>query len=358
LSLVSFLVVLGVLILVHELGHFIVAKRLGVRVERFSFGFGPKLFSFKKGDTEYLVSAILLGGYVKMAGDDPTEKLDNKNYEFLSRRIIDRFKIIFAGPFLNYVLAFVIFSVIFMFGRPTTEIGGFLKDYPAEKAGLMAGDKITAINGKRVEFWEDMTEMIYKSVNGPMKLSVERNGSMFEKEITPVIRQTKDIFGKETKIALIGITPSQKLAKTKNNFLMSLKLGFFKLMNFTFITYKALWMIMTGSMSFRESLSGPIGIFMITGQAARLGFIPILHLVGILSASLAIFNLLPIPILDGGHILFLALEKIMGRPLSAKTQERIMNTGMAFLILLTVLIFYNDIIKFGLFEKALKLFKH
>lgn len=357
-SIIYFIAVLSILILVHEFGHFIAAKRLGVRVERFSFGFGPKIVSFKKGDTEYLISAIPLGGYVKMAGDSPGEELTGQRGEFLSRSISDRFGIIFAGPLLNYVLAFLIFSVIFMFGSPTltTDIGGFLKGYPAEKEGLLAGDKIIAVNGKAVRYWEDMTGIIRETVEGPARFSVMRNGKIFEKEISPVVRRTKDIFGKEVRIAMIGIAPSTRIETVRYGFPQFFYMAFKKLTALTAITYRALWSVMTGRLSVKESMTGPIGIFIVTSQAVKLGAIYILHLMAILSASLAIFNMLPFPVLDGGHILFLAIEKIRKRPLSTKVQESISNAGVALLILLTVLIFYNDIIKFGIADKAMKFF--
>ena len=359
LSLIYFLLVLSVLVIVHEFGHFITAKRLGVRVEKFSFGFGPKLFSFKRGETEYLISAIPLGGYIKMSGEDPTEKLLNEKWEFLSRKPFDRFRIIFAGPLCNYILAFLIFSVIFMFGTPTltTEVGSLLKDYPAEKQGVKVGDKVLSVDGNKVKYWEDMTEIIHKHPAGPMRLSIERGGKVFEMQIEPVMRETKDIFGKSATVALIGIAPSQKIESVKYGFFRSFGMGFNKLVQLTALTYKAIFAILTGRLSFRESMTGPIGIFFITGKAAHLGLIYIFHLMALLSASLAIFNLLPLPVLDGGHILFLALEKLRGKPLSPRAQEVITNIGISFLILLMVLIFYSDIMKFGIFEKAAGLFR-
>jgi len=359
LSLVYFLIVLGVLVLVHEFGHFIVAKRIGVRIERFSIGFGPKVCSVKKGETEYLISSIPLGGYVKMAGDEAGENIKGERWEFLSRSIADRFKIVIAGPLLNYVLAFLLFSIIFMFGSPTltTEIGAIMKDYPAQSQGIAVGDKVLAIDGHAVKYWEEMTEIIHRHVEGPMRLSVERGGKVTEKEIQPVVREMKDIFGKKTRIALIGIAPSEKIERVKYGFIESFSMGFKKLMQLTYITYKALYSVIIGRLSLKESMTGPIGIFVITGQAAKLGFIYILHLMGILSASLAIFNLLPFPVLDGGYILFLIVEKLRGRPLSVKTQGIIANVGISFLIALTVFIFYSDIMKFGVFEKIMKLFK-
>ncbi|MBN2453773.1 MAG: RIP metalloprotease RseP [Candidatus Omnitrophica bacterium] len=359
LSLAAFLIVLSVLVLVHEFGHFITAKRIGVKVERFSMGFGPKLWSIKRGGTEYMISAIPLGGYVKMAGDEPWEKLKGAKWEFLSRSVGDRFWIIFAGPFLNYMLAFLLFSVIFMFGSPTTttEVGGLMKDYPAARQGLAVGDKIIAVDGKSVKYWEDMTALIHKHSEGSITLTVERLGTTFDKEIKPAVRRTKDIFGSEVSIALIGVTPSQKIESVRYGFFQSLYMGGKKLLQLTAITYKALWSIITGRLSVKESLTGPIGIFVVTGQAAKMGFIYILHLMAILSASLAMFNILPLPILDGGHILFLGIEKLRGKPLSLKAQEAIANIGVTLLIMLTIFIFYSDIVKFGLFDKVAKIFR-
>ncbi|OGW78413.1 MAG: RIP metalloprotease RseP [Omnitrophica bacterium RIFCSPLOWO2_02_FULL_45_16] len=359
LSIVYFLIVLSVLVIVHEFGHFIVAKRIGVRVEKFSFGFGPKIFSIIRGETEYLVSAIPLGGYVKMAGDEPGKDLTGKSFEFLSRKIADRFKIIFAGPLLNYVLAFLIFSVIFMFGSPTltTEVGSLLEDYPAKKSGIILGDKILKVDNKDVKYWEDMTAIIHDHLEGPIKLSLERKGETFDLELRPVIREVKDIFGKSTKIALLGIAPSQKIENIRYGFFQSFGMGLKKLIVLTNLTYKAIWYIITGRMSVKESMTGPIGIFIITGKAAQMGLIYLINLTAMLSASLAIFNLLPLPVLDGGHILFLIVEKIRGKPLSMKAQEIIANIGIGFLILLTVFIFYNDIMKFKIFDGIVKFFK-
>lgn len=359
LSLIYFIAVLSVLVLIHEFGHFIVAKRLGVRVERFSFGFGPKVASIKRGDTEYMLSAIPLGGYVKMSGDEPGESLKNEKHEFLSRSVGDRFKIIVAGPLFNYILAFLIFSFIFMFGSPalTTEVGGLLKDYPAQSAGVKMGDKIVAVDGKQVKYWEDMTAIIHKHTEGPIRLSMLRDGKPVDVTIKPIVREMKDIFGKKMSIALVGIAPSQKIEAVRYGFFQAFWMGFKKVVDLTVITLKALWAIFTGQMSVRESMTGPIGIFVITGQAAKMGLIYLFHLMAILSASLAIFNLLPLPVLDGGHILFLAIEKIRRKPISMKTQETIGNIGVAFLILLTVFIFYNDIIKFGIVNKVMGLFK-
>jgi regulator of sigma E protease len=187
-------------------------------------------------------------------------------------------------------------------------------------------------------------------------LSIDRGGRTIVMKIKPVVRATKDIFGNETRMALVGITPSQKIGKERYPFPQCFVKGAEKLWQLTAMTFKALWAIVVGKMSMKESLTGPIGIFVITGQAAKMGFIYILHLMGILSASLAIFNVLPIPVLDGGHMIFLLIEKARGKPLSLKAQETITNIGVALLIMLTVFIFYNDAIKFGILGKVAKVF--
>lgn len=358
MSLIYFLIVLSVLIVIHEFGHFIVAKRIGIRVEKFSFGFGPKIFSVKKGDTEYMISAIPLGGYVKMAGDEPGENITGKSFEFLSRKIWERACVIFAGPLLNYILAFLIFSVIFMFGSPTltTEVGSLLNDYPAANSGIVVGDKVIRVDGKDVKYWEDMTVLIHNHLEGPIEVTVQRKDDIVDFKIQPVVREMKDIFGKTNKIALLGIAPSQKIENVKYGFFESFGMGFKKLIDLTAITYRALWSMITGKLSLKESMTGPIGIFIITGKAAEMGLIYLVHLMGLLSASLAIFNLLPLPVLDGGHILFLMIEKIRGKPISLKNQEVISNIGVTFLIMLTIFIFYNDIIKFGVFKGLAKFF--
>ena len=359
MSLIYFLIVLSVLVMVHEFGHFIVAKHLGVRVEKFSFGFGPKLFSAKRGDTEYLISAIPLGGYIKMAGDEPGEALKGDKGELLSRKISERFNIILAGPLLNYVFAFVLLTAVFMVGTPvlSTEIGMVMNNYPAQRAGLLAGDKILAIDGKKISYGEVLVEVINRRVKGSFILTVKRGDKIFEKEIIPVIEKRRlGIGGEEVKIARIGIQPLQKIENGKYGFFGSVYMGAQTIWKITVITYQALWKIVIGKLSVNQ-MTGPIGIFIFTAQAAKMGIVYLLNLMALLSASLAIFNLLPLPVLDGGHILFLFVEKLRGKPLSAKVQENIANIGVGLLILLTVFIFYSDIVKFGVFDHIGKLFK-
>lgn len=340
-------IVFSVLILVHEFGHFWMARRVGVRVEIFSFGFGPKLFSLKRGNTEYRISAILFGGYVKMAGDEPAEDRKNQPWEFLSQPVGNRFKILLAGPLVNYLLGFLLFSFIFYIGYPTftTEIGGLVEGYPAAASGLRAGDKIIAVDRKSVRYWEETTEIIHKKTEGTLTLTVDRDGSKITVTLTPQVKSVKDPFGRETKIGLIGISHSDKIEYVKHGIFSCFKLGFERLMMITSLTYKGLWMMVTGQISIKESAVGPIGIVNLMLSAAKIGIIPLLQLSAIISASLAIFNLLPIPILDAGHIMFLMVEKIRGKPLSRKTQEVAAQAGLAFLLALMFFVSYNDILR-------------
>ncbi len=340
-------IVFSVMILVHEFGHFLTALKVGVKVEAFSLGLGPKLFSFKRGGIEYKVSAIPFGGYVKMAGDEPDKELKGQPWEFLSAPVANRLKIVFAGPLLNYILGFILFSLVFYVGYPTltSRIGGLVDGYPAKAAGIKAEDKIMAIDGKTVSNWEEVTGAIRKKTQGPMALTVERAGAKMDISVIPQVKETKDILGKKVRIAQIGITPSEKVEYTRYGFFKSFWMGGKKLIDITVLTYRGLWSLITGQLPFKESVSGPVGIFNFMAAAARMGIMPLLQLTAYISALLAIFNLLPIPALDGGYILFFLTEKIRGKPFSRKAQETAMQVGWTFLIALMLFATYNDIFR-------------
>lgn len=346
LPIIAFLGILSVVVLFHEFGHFIIARRYGVRVEKFSFGFGPKLFGFKKRDTEYLVSLIPLGGYVKMSGDEYSETQGNP-WEYLSKSVGERARIIIAGPLCNYFLAFILFCFIFMYGSPTltNKVGDVLKDYPAAQAGIKKGDKLVIVDGKATKYWHELTEVIHNKKEGKLRILIERDGERFELLIKPKRRVVKDIFGKEHSISYIGITPSDEIVYVKSGLLESIKKGTEQLLNLTYTTYKAILFLVLGKMSVRETVTGPIGIYIITSKAVKLGFVYFIQMMAIISASLAIFNLLPVPALDGGHLIFILIEKIKGKAISPKVQERITQAGLALLIALMIFVFYNDIIR-------------
>lgn len=351
-----FILILSVLILVHELGHFVAAKRLKVKVEKFSLGFGPKLFSKKIGDTEYMLCAIPFGGFIKMAGDS-NEEFQGRSEEFLSRKPGERARIIFAGPFFNYLLAFFCLWMVYYMGYPkfSSKIGELIAGMPAAAAGIKIGDHVLEVDGARVQFWEDVSKEIHTKKEQAIRLKVSRDGQTLDFEMVPQIKEVDTIWGKRVRVGLIGIKPSEEIIKVRYGLGLSLVKGTQNLIQMTVATLVAIFSIISGTMSFKESVTGPLGIFFIASGAAKLGVSAVLHVIGILSMSLAVFNLLPLPILDGGHIFLAGLEKMRKKALSSKTEDIINNMGMSFLVILAVFIFFNDLIRYGYWDKFLAL---
>jgi regulator of sigma E protease len=347
LSLILFFFMLSVLIIVHEFGHFIMARRAGVRVEEFSLGFGRKLFRKRSGDTEYSVACVPLGGFVKMAGDSQ-EEYSGKPDEYLAKRPGQRFNIIFFGPLLNYALGLTCFCLIFFLGYPTltTRVGGLVEGYGAQKAGIQAEDVITAVDGKKVRYFEDLQQEIHsKKEATQVELTVSRSGQELKVLVNIRQKDVDDPLGQKRSVGLIGITPYDEVVIVKHGPVASFILGVQKTWDLTVMTYRGLWLMVTGQMNMKESMTGPLGIFYITSKAARLGIIAVMHLMAVLSVSLAIFNLLPFPVLDGGHLLFLGLEKIRGRALSLKAERVVTQVGVSLIITLAVFVTYNDIMR-------------
>ena len=351
-SVLIFIIILSVMILVHEFGHFYQAIRLGIRVEKFSLGFGPKIFGFKKGLTEYLLCLVPFGGYVKLAGDS-REELKGQRHEFLSRAPLDRVKVIFAGPALNYLLAFFCFWLVNILGYPniTAKVGLVMPDYPAKEAGVVNGDIVTAIDGKKVNYWPELQNIIYQSRKASVELDVLRNGQSLK--LTVALRQkvVKNILGVQQKINLMGIQSAGEAVLVRHNPFEGFVLAGSSLWNLTVLTLNALGRMFTGALSLKESVTGPLGMFYVTSEAVKIGVSAVLHLMAVLSASLAIFNLLPFPVLDGGHLFFLGLEKLRGRQLSPKTEDRITRAGLGLIITLAVFVFLNDWVKYGVWDK-------
>lgn len=354
---IVFILILSILILVHELGHYIAAKAAGVKVEKFSLGFGPKLLSRKIGETEYMLCAIPFGGFIKMAGDSNEER-QGKPDEFLSRKPGVRARIIFAGPFFNYVLAFLCLWFVFILGYPryTSTIGELIDGMPAAAANLKVGDKIIEADGVEVEFWEDLSKKIRSKKGDTLRLKVLRDKKEFEVELAPKAKEVETLFGKKVEVGLIGIKPSSDFVKVRYNPAVAFVKGLQTLVQMTVMTIVSIFYIVIGTMSFRESVTGPLGIFFITSNAAKVGLSAILHVIGILSMSLAVFNILPLPVLDGGHIALAGLERLRRRPLARKTEDVINNIGMSFLIVLAVFIFCNDLVRYGYWDKFLAFF--
>lgn len=425
-TLLAFIVVLGFLVFVHELGHFLIAKWVGVRVHAFSIGFGPRIWGFKRGDTDYRVSIIPLGGYVKMAGENPGEPLSGAPDEFASRTVLERFGIIFAGPFMNLLWAIILITLVFTIGvdepvvykqppqigwvqpdSPAAEaglqrgdvirrmgsiavdtwedvlgfsdstisrllpitierneqelniyveqrrdaesaasgiegispatppvVGGLNPGWPAEKAGIRKGDRIVELNGQRIEDWYQLSYYIHNSPEDSLLLGVQREGKTFS--VWVVSRLDKD-----TGWGFIGMLPYQETEKVQYGLLASLKNSFYYNYRTAGLTLGYLWKVITGRQSGRD-IGGPITIAKFAGDAARSGLDDLLRLMGFLSLQLGLLNLLPIPILDGGHIVLLALEGASGKPLSLRMREIIQVIGLVLIAAIMLYALFND----------------
>ncbi len=358
ITIAAILIVFGLIVFIHEFGHFFVAKMLGVRVEKFSLGFGPKLFGFKKGDTEYLVCVLPLGGYVRLAGSELDTPLKNEPWEFLSQSPWKRNLIVLAGPLMNLFLAVFLFSMIALSGIPmlTSKVGEIKKGFPAEAAGLLPNDAITAIDGKPVKLWEDLVAIVYENGGKEMEFTIQRSPQgaphpgasqprIWTVKIIPKLEVMKDIFGKERKIGLIGITPTAEVIARKESLLPAIGSGVRMTVMTTWLTYKGLWLLITRQVP-ANSIGGPLMIAKLAGESAKKGFIQLLYFMCIISVTLAVINLLPIPVLDGGHLVFFTIEGLKGSPVSLRVQEMSQTAGIVFLVALMLFATYNDIVRF------------
>ena len=422
MTFVYFLIVIGILVFVHELGHFIMAKRAGVRVEKFSLGMGPKIIGYKKGDTEYVLSWLPLGGYVKMAGENPDEEPTGDPGEFQSKPVWQRAVIAATGPLTNIVLAFVIMPFVYMVGtytigpavvgfvekaspaetagfkigdaieeingrritdwekaamliavnpdtdiqvkisrkgearmltlRPAldrernigtsglypdypVEIGKLKEAFPAEKAGLKIHDKIIAVDSMTVYYWNQFSTAVKDSKGKKLVLTIDRDGKRMQVDVTPAESEGRYV---------IGVEPIIPLMFKRYGLLDSLRLGFDKTLEAIDLTLITLKKLVTFSLSIK-TLGGPVMIAQMSGQAAAAGLSAFLSLLAMISISLGILNLLPIPVLDGGLILFLVIEAIRKKPLQRKTMEVAQSIGAGLLISLIAVVSYNDIVR-------------
>ena len=448
-TIVAFVVVLGVLILVHEFGHFIVARLSGVGVERFSIGFGPVLWRYQGPQTEYCLSAFPLGGYVKMMGDDENPLEGGKTGDvdparaFNTKPLAVRFLIVFAGPAMNAVLAVVIFALVFMIlGRPVMPavvgrvtdggpvaqanisvgdrviavdgrpvqywddvlqavqdlkggtiqftvkndagerkvavtparskardlfgderdvwdigarpftapmIGDVLTGLPAAQAGLKSGDLVVAIDGKPVRTWEDLAETIRARAGQPTALGIKRGSDMQKVSVVPTAMKEKGSDGKEVDVGRIGISPAAATAFVRSNPVMALWEGAVRTAEVTELTAVGLYKIVVGQLD-RKNIGGPIQIAVTAGEQARQGLPSLAFFTAVISVNLFLLNLLPVPMLDGGHLLFFACEAVLGRPLSVRKREVAQQVGFVLLMLLMVYAVYNDLDRIGLFR--------
>lgn len=348
MTFLSAVLLIGFLIFIHELGHFIFAKLSGVKVLKFSLGFGPKVIGKKIGETEYQLSAIPLGGYVKMLGEEPGVELDEaeKERSYNNQTILKRASIVFAGPLFNILTAVVIFFFVFIFGVPVLMpiIGEVMEESPAARAMLQKGDKIFEINGKSVTKWADMTEIIHGSANKPISIKIQRDSSVTTITITPESKMVKDIFGEEKEIGLIGVKPSGEIFTVSEDVFTSAKNAVLRTWEITSLTVVGIIKLIQRIIP-ADTIGGPIMIFSLAEKQAEAGALSFFTFAAIISINLAVLNLLPIPVLDGGHLLFMAIEAIRRKPLSEKTILMAHRIGWVFLLSLMAFALYNDIFR-------------
>ena len=356
-SALIFIVVLGVLVVIHEFGHFMAAKFVGIRVDKFSIGFGPVIFGKKWGGTEFCVSLLPLGGFVKLAGESPEEATGGA-WEFNSKNLGQKFLVVLAGPLMNAFLAFVLFSGVFLIGQPvmTAKIGKLIDGSPAKAAGVLEGDRITAIDGEAVATWEAVLKKVRES-DQPLLFTLERGGKFVEISVTPKKQELPNIFGKKMAVSVIGIAPSSEIVYVKSGFWKAVSLGAERVWMLTVMIFYSLGLMFSGALSFKDSVTGPIGIFFMTQEAARMGIVYLLYFTGSLSVSLFVLNLLPIPVLDGGHVLFMLIEKIKGSPLKESVKERMTQGGLTLLLILMAFVIFQDVNRYSIIGNVVKWLK-
>lgn len=364
-TLVAFLIALTVVVFVHEFGHFFVARYCGVRCEAFSIGFGPELFGrTDKHGTRWKFSLIPLGGYVKMFGEGETMQTveggkttevpreltpEERAVSFRHKTLGQRAAIVFAGPAVNLLFAIVVFWLTFSIGgRPVTDpvIGGVVEGGAAAQAGIQPGDRIVTIDGNPVERFEDIQTIVLLANGAPMQLGITRDGGEPQViNVTPTMREDKDDAGNVTKRFMLGIQASREhMSVVKLNPIEAAGAAVYQTYDVIRTTFIAVGQMIEGSRG-TEDLGGPIRIAQISGQAAETGVLGFILFMSILSINLGVVNLFPVPLLDGGHLMFYAIEAVRGRPLSEQVQEWGLRVGLALVLTLMLFVTWNDIVQ-------------
>lgn len=352
-TLFSFILVLGLLIFVHELGHFLFAKLFGVRVLKFSLGFGPKLVGKVIGETEYVISAFPLGGFVKMFGENPDEQQiteEDRKGSFAHKPVWQRFMVVLAGPLFNILFSIVLFFMVFSFvGIPTsvdtTRIGKVNENSPAAAAGVQAGDVIVRIDDTATIGWVDVLEAVKNSAGEPIRVDVERDGEQLSLEIVPAIDAVKNVFGEEVeKRYMIGIMKADELSYEKSTLFGAMQSACRQTWMYVTLTVMGFVKIIQQVIPASE-IGGPILIAQIAGEQMKAGWLNLIYFMSLLSVNLGILNLLPIPVLDGGHLVFLTIEGLRRKPLNERAQIIAQQVGIGLLATLMIFVFYNDIVR-------------
>jgi regulator of sigma E protease len=356
---IPFLFVLTIVVFFHELGHFLVARWAGVKVLTFSLGFGPELFGFNdRHGTRWKVSAVPLGGYVKFFGDEseastPSSETLSKMTEeeragsFHHKKVGPRAAIVAAGPVANFLLAIVIFTCLFAyFGKPSTtaRVDQVEAGSAAAVAGFQPGDVVTVIDGKQIESFPDMQQFVATRPGELLTFTIKRGDATLQLKGTPQLREVPDLFGNIHKRGVLGITRQSSAGEVTTERVdpaTALWLGVKKTWFVIDQTLSYIGNVFTGRAS-ADQIGGPIRIAQISGQVATLGIVALLDLAAVLSISIGLLNLFPVPLLDGGHLLFYAAEVLRGRPLSERSQEYGFRIGLVLVLMLMVFAFYND----------------
>ena len=358
--LLPFLFVLTIVVFFHELGHFLVARWVGVRVLVFSVGFGPELLGFNdRHGTRWKLSAIPLGGYVKFFGDQNEASVpdhqaaaamtaEERAQSFIHKSLPRRAAVVAAGPAANFILAILIFAGIFMLhGKPATSarVDTIQAAGAAERAGFKSGDVIRSINGQPIATFSDMQRVVSSSAGQSLQVAVDRGGESMVLTAVPELKEVKDSFGNVHRVGVLGITRSmagEDMKMDKAPPLTALRLG----VEETWFVVERTMTYLGGVISGKEAadqLGGPIRIAQVSGQVATVGIAALIHLTAVLSVSIGLLNLFPIPLLDGGHLLFYGVEAVRGRPLSERAQELGFRFGLAVVLMLMIFATYNDV---------------
>ena len=359
---IPFLVILTVLVFVHEMGHYWVARRNGVRVEVFSIGFGREVFGWTdSAGTRWKFSLIPLGGYVKMFGDSNAASVggsgvaemtpEERAVSFVSKRLGQRAAIVVAGPLANYVFSIVVLSCLFgLYGQPFTPatVGSVQPDSAAAAAGIEPGDRILAIDGTTIDRFEDVRQIVALNPENPMELTVLRDGREITLTATPKRTEMVDNFGNHHEIGLLGVT-RRGIEFVRHGPITAVRRAFTETASITTATFQAIGQMFAGTRN-TEELGGPLRIAQMSGQMAQTGFYTFLWFMGVLSLHLGLINLFPVPMLDGGHLLFYVIEAVRGKPLGERAQEYGFRIGLALVLTLMLFVTWNDLVHLKVFE--------